>query len=197
MNMKKLLIIAILSVSSVMAFSQGSYTSLQYSVGIGTGNMHDFISPMSWRGFNIDYRSLVQQNLGVGVDFSWNVFYDELPYSTYNNGNMDYSGKQWHYSNNFPMLLAFDYYVDPDADLSTYVGLGIGTMYTIQNNDMSMYTFETDAWQFCLRPEVGINVYASESTSLCLTGKYFYGFKSGDLDAQGYFAIGVGLTLKD
>jgi hypothetical protein len=194
--MKKTIFIVLLLVGSLSAFSQEGFTALQYSMGFGTGNVKDFTNPVSFRGFTFDYRSLVMDNVGVGVEFGWNVFYEAIPDAVYSVGNVDYSGKQWHTSNHFPMLLGLDYLIKPDAQVTTIAGLGLGTMYTMRNTDMSAYTFETDAWQFALRPELGFIFNANPDLGIMVLGKYYYGFKTGDLPSQGYFAINVGFVFK-
>ena len=77
--MKKLLFILFIVVS-VPAFSQ-NLTTLEYSMGFATGDMGDFIDKPSFRGFTIDYRRLVQPNVGVGFEAGWNVFYSEESYA--------------------------------------------------------------------------------------------------------------------
>jgi hypothetical protein len=193
--MKKIFILIIFSVFSIAAISQSSLTALQYSMGFGAGNMHDYIKPASFRGFTIDYRGLVTPNVGIGVDIGWNVFYDEIPDDVYDYRNLTYSGKQWRYSNHFPMLAAVDYYTQPGGGISAFGGLGIGTMYTLQNTDMGTYTFEKDAWHFALRPELGILMEMAPGVGFTLCSKYYYGFKAGDLPAQGYFTINVGFVF--
>ena len=193
--MKKIFIIIIFSVIAISAFSQTSLTALQYSMGFGAGEMHDYISKASFRGFTIDYRHLVQSNVGVGFDLSWNVFYDELPDDVYEKGNLTLSGKQWRYSNHFPVLVAADYYYEPSSTVFGFAGLGIGTMYSLQNTDMGTYTFERDAWHFVLRPEIGVLLEAAPGVGFTLNTKYYYGFKAGDLPAQGFFTLNVGFVF--
>jgi len=193
--MKKILIITIFSVIAISAFSQKSLTAIQYSMGFGTGEMHDYISKTSFRGFTIDYRHMVQSNVGVGFDLSWNVFYDELPDDIYESGNFTISGKQWRYSNHFPMLVAADYYYQPSTSVFGFAGLGIGTMYSLQNTDMSTYTFERDAWHFVLAPEIGVILEAAPGVGFTLNTKYYYGFEAGDLPAQGFVTINVGFVF--
>jgi len=193
--MKKIFILGVFSVIAISAFSQSNITALQYSMGFGTGNMHDYIKPASFRGFTFDYRNLVQPNIGVGVDIGWNVFYEELPDDVYEYKNLAYSGKQWRYSNHFPMLAAADFYMQPGGNVSAFAGLGIGTMYTLQNTDMSTYTFEKDAWHFTIRPEIGIIYKAAPGVGLTIASKYYYGFKAGDLPSQGYFTLNVGFVF--
>ncbi len=122
--MKKIFILIVFTVIAVAAFPQRNLTALQYSIGFGTGDMHDYIGKPSFRGFTFDYRNLATSNIGVGVDFGWNVFYEEKADDVYEYQNLTYSGKQWRYSNHFPMLAAADYYLKPDANISGYAGLG-------------------------------------------------------------------------
>jgi hypothetical protein len=195
--MKKIFTATIFLVLGITAIAQTNITSLQYSMGFGTGDMHDYITKASFRGFTIDYRKLVQSNVGVGVDIGWNVFYEEKPWAVYEGqNNVTYSGKQWRYSNHFPMLLGADYYLNPDAQVSAYGGLGLGTMYSLQNTDMGSYTFEKDAWHFAVRPEIGIMIKPSPGVGFTIVSKYYYGFKAGDLPAQGFFTINVGFVFE-
>jgi hypothetical protein len=193
--MKKIFIVTILMVLSASAFSQKSFVSFQYSMGFGTGNLHDFIGQASFRGFTFDYRNMVQPSVGVGLDMGWNVFYEEKPDAVYQYKDLTYSGKQWRYGNYFPMLVAADYYFKPDADIVPYAGFGLGTMYSRQNTDMATYTFEKDAWSFAIRPEVGLVFKAGQGVHFNVVGKYYYGLKAGDLPAQGYFTLNVGFVF--
>ena len=138
---------------------------------------------------------LVSSDVGVGVDIGWNVFYDEIPAAEYTNKKLTYYGKQWRYSNHFPMLVAADYYVNPSEMIVPFVGLGVGTMYSLQNTDMGQYTFEKTAWHFVLRPEVGVIFNAASGVGFKISSKYYYGFKAGDLPAQGYATINVGFVF--
>jgi outer membrane protein len=195
--MKRIFITAIFSVLAIQIFAQTSITAMQYSMGFGTGDMHTYISKASFRGFTIDYRKLVRSNVGVGIDIGWNVFYEEKPWAVYEGqNNVTYSGKQWRYSNHWPILFAADYYTNPDAEFSAYGGLGLGTMYSLQNTDMGSYTFEKDAWHFALRPEIGILIKPSPGVGFTIASKYYYGFKAGDLPAQGFFTINVGFVFE-
>ncbi len=193
--MKKIFTLIVLAAIAISAFPQRNLTALQYSIGFGTGDMHDYIGKTSFRGFTFDYRNLATANLGVGVEFGWNTFYEEMADDVYEYRNLTYSGKQWRYSNHFPMLAAADYYFKPDANLSGFAGLGIGTMYTLQNTDMSTYTFERDAWHFALRPEAGVLIKAAPGVGLTLAAKYYYGFKAGDLPAQAFMTISFGFVF--
>jgi outer membrane protein len=192
--MKKILLLLLITVS-VPALSQ-NLTSLQYSMGFGTGDLGDFIDKPSFRGVTLDYRKLVQPNIGVGIDIGWNVFYSEQAYDVYTIENLSYSGKQYRYNNQIPVLFAADYYLSPDEPINPFVGFGVGTMYSRRNTDMGQYTLKQDAWHFAIRPEIGILYEVSSDVSFSVTGKYYMGFEAGDLDAQNYFALNFGFVFK-
>lgn len=193
--MKKIFLMLFI-VASAPAISQ-NLTSVQYSMAFGSGDLGDFIENPSFRGFTLDYRKLVQPNVGVGIDIGWNVFYNEQPYDVYTVENLSYSGKQFRYNNQFPMLFAVDYYLSPDESLNPFIGFGLGTMYSKRNTDMGQYALEQDAWHFAVRPEIGILYAVTPDFSFSVTGKYYMGFEAGDLDAQNYFALNFGFVFKD
>jgi len=191
--MKKILLILFVVVT-FPTFSQ-NITSVQYSMGFGAGDLATFIGKPSFRGFTLDYRKMVQPNVGVGVDIGWNVFYSEKANDVYTVGNLSYSGKQWRYNNEIPLLVAVDYYKSPGEKINPFAGIGIGTMYSTRRTDMGQYTLTEDAWQFALRPEIGVLIKSNPEFGFSVTGKYYYGFKGGDLPAQGYFALALGFVF--
>jgi hypothetical protein len=197
--MKKIFysICAILLLTTSVALAQQSRTSLTYAVGFGTGDLGDFISQPSFRGFNIECLKMTSTKIGVGGSFGWNVFYDERNYDTYTKGSASLSGKQYRYSNNLPLLANFDYYMNPGQKVNSYVGLGTGVIYTRRNTDMNLYTLEQEAWNFALQPQIGLEFDNSFSSAFTIAAKYFYGFSAGDFDKpQSYITVNIGWTFK-
>ena|SRR5688572_9684333 len=191
--MKKTLLLFLI-VASIPAFSQ-TLTSIEYSMGFGTGNMSAFVKPASFRGFTFDLRKMVQPNVGVGIELGWNVFYDELPNDVYTIGNTSYSGKQYHYDNKFPMLASADYYFMPGDRVNPFVGFGLGTLFSMRTTDMGQYRFEDEGWHFAVKPEAGVLFEVNPSMGFSVTAKYYYGFETSELRPQGYFALNFGLVF--
>jgi hypothetical protein len=193
--MKKTLYILLFTVLASSAMAQNSMMSWQYSVGFSTGDLHDYVAPVSWRGVTYNYNRMVETGASLGLEIGWNVFYEEKAYDTYSRGDWDYTGKQYRYSNNVPLLFTIGYFVNPDDAVTPFVNLGIGTMYSERKTAMGSYTFTADGWHFEMKPELGI-MYNTEGASLSLSGKYYYGFKTGDLPAEGFFTINLGVVVK-
>ena len=196
--MKKLIAIAVftLVVFTQSAYSQQSgYWSFQYAMGFGTGDLGEYISAPSFRGGLIEYRKAIKDNLLVGVDFGWNVFYEKKDHDSYTRETETLSGIQYRTQNALPMLVSAEYFLSTDKPLKPYVGLGIGTMYTERATDMGTWRLEENPWSFAVKPELGLLYELSFSTSFKLAAKYYNGFKTGQLDNQGYFSISAGFAF--
>jgi hypothetical protein len=194
--MKKIfLIIILVSVSTVSTlFAQTKLFALEYTVGFTSGDFHNFITKPSYRGMTFDFRSLVKDNLGVGVEIGWNTFYQKFDYSTYTEGTVSLTGTQYRYTFATPMLVSIDYYLKPGSTINPFIGFGIGTEYTRNAMQMGLYSLYRDVWHFALKPELGI-IYtpASSGVGVILTGKYYNAFKSGDVKTRSYFTANIGL----
>jgi outer membrane protein W len=196
--MKKLIVIAVfvIFIFSKNAYSQQpGYWSFQYATGFGTGDLGDYISAPSFRGGLIEYRKAIKDNVLVGVDFGWNVFYEKKDADTYTSGTEALSGVQYRTQNALPMLVSAEYFLSTDNALKPYVGLGIGTMYLERSTDMGQWRLEENPWSFAVKPELGLLYEMSFSTSFKLAAKYYNGFKTGQLENQGYFSISAGLAF--
>lgn len=195
--MKKLFYILWVAGMMIAAPSIAQSTfSVQYSMGSGAGDTKTFISSPSFRGAALEYRRMIQPKIGVGIDASWNVFYERRAYDTYTSGTMSLSGVQYRYINAIPIYLAFDYYLKPDNRMNPFVGLGVGTMYCRKNTDMNLYTLESDAWMFAVRPEAGIRYEANPGMDFIFAVKYNYGFDTDQLSTQSYVAFNIGFVFK-
>ena len=184
---------------SLLATSKGygqaeSYMSAQYAVSFGTGDLGDFISATSWRGFLIEYRSAVKSNLLYGLDAGWNVFYEKKDRDSYTSGNETISGVQYRYQNVVPLLAAADFFISSENALKPYVGLGIGTMYSERATDMNLYRLKETSWQFALKGEIGLLYKVNYSSSIKFAAKYYNGFKTSSLDAQSYVSLSLGMA---
>jgi outer membrane protein len=196
-TMKKIIFIISLCFITVGAVvAQGSNTTLSYSVGIPVGDLSDYIQKASWRGMTLDFRKMVNPNVGVGFSFGWNVFYEDMGRDTYTIDNQSLTGKQYRYSNHFPMYVNPTYYLKPDETINPFFSLGIGTIYTLRNTDMNLYTLEQEAWNFALAPEVGFHYTIDDATAVTVSGKLNYGFKAGEINSdQSFFTLNLGFSF--
>lgn len=196
--MKKILFVFLLTgiISATQVKAQESLFSIQYSMGFGVGDLKEFNESASFRGMSFDYRYMMQPTMGIGFETGYNLFYDHMEYATYTRGTQSLSGVQYRYTHSVPVLAAFDFYIKPDTQFNPFVGLGIGTIYINRDVDMGLYRWKSDAWQFALRPQIGVLISRpGMGIDFILAAKYFTGFKSKDLEGQQYFTINVGLVF--
>lgn len=195
--MKKFLVISVFLVLMLASSANSqSLTTVSYSMGLATGDLGDYASTFSGRGFTIDYRKMVQPNIGVGFYGGWNVFYDERPFDSYTVDNRTVTGKQYRYVNSAPMMVAADYYLKPGEDLNPYIGLGVGTIYTERATDMGIYRFTQDAWSFAFTPQVGFMYSVNRYAGISVSAKYNMGLAAGDFDTtQSYLSFNIGYVF--
>jgi hypothetical protein len=84
--MKKLLSIFALTLVTYGALHAQSNFTITYSMGFASGDLADFISQPSFRGATVEFRKLVNPNIGVGMTFGWNTFYEEMSRESYTVG---------------------------------------------------------------------------------------------------------------
>jgi outer membrane protein len=198
MKMKKIFALVIFSslVSMTGVFSQAeNHLSIQYDMSFATGDMGTYISAPSFRGASAQYRYAATDNILVGIDAAWNVFYERKDYDSYTSGTQTLTGVQYRYQNQVPLLVSADYVFTPDKDFQPYIGIGIGTMYSERTTQMGIWYVEENPWQFAVKPEAGLMYNISYGTALKLGFKYYAGL-GGDMGTQGYFTIGVGFAFK-
>lgn len=195
--MKKItILIAIVTLIGPFAtLAQESHVSVEYVVGFPTGDLGDFIGKTSFRGAVIEYQNYIKDNLSIGGEVGWSAFYERKDYDTYSQENVSVSGVQYRYSSQVPILISAEYMFGSKESLKPYVNFGLGTMYSRRDTDMGLWYSREDAWQFALKPELGIMYEINTNSALNLSAKYYTGFASGDLEAQSYFALGVGFVF--
>jgi len=196
--MKRIIFIAVFTIfifSKNTYSQQPGYWSFQYAMGFGTGDLGEYISAPSFRGGLIEYRKAIKDNVLAGVDFGWNIFYEKKDADTYTSGTEALSGVQYRTQNAIPILVSAEYFLSTENPLKPYVGLGIGTMYLERSTDMGQWRIKENPWSFAIKPELGFLYEMSFSTSFKLAAKYYNGFKTGQLENQGYFSISAGLAF--
>lgn len=179
-----------------LGFAQVSTFGLNYNISVPLGNSSDFVSNTSYRGASFEYTYVPDDHFGLHFEGGWNNFYQKHDKASYDRGTFTITGVQYRYTESVPLFLGMNYFVLPEAMIKPYAALGIGSIYTEQRNDVGLYSFVTNGWQFGLKPEVGAAINLSENTFFKLSAKYYYGFKTDLLDAQSYIAVNLGLAFK-
>ena len=189
-------IIAFLLITSSSAFAQGLF-SISYDIGLPLGSTTDFIGAPSFRGFGVEGRGFITDNLSYGGSFNWAVFYEEFGPDQWNieGDTRTAYGKQYRYINSFPLMATMHYYFGEWDETRVYAGAGIGAQKIDQRMDFGLYTINDNKWRFGFAPEVGVLIPVNFNTSINLSAKYQYAVKAGDSDAVSYLNIKIGFAF--
>jgi len=194
--MKKLFFLLIVPLCMQGLFAQRhSVFILSYPIAFPMGDLKDYISNTSFRGINLEFGKEVRPNLIAEIETGWNVFYQDQPEDVYTEGTASISGKQFRYTNSVPIIAGAKWVLKSHNNLVPYAGLGLGTMYSDRSTDFGLYRISTDAWQFCVRPELGITFKSRNGPSAMLGVKYYSSFNSSDLDGQSFLTVNIGVVF--
>jgi outer membrane protein len=175
------------------------FFNIDYNLGIPMGDMKDFISKNSYRGFSIDGRKFLNEHFTVGGYMGWTGFYEKRPRTTYpiENGTVTGVASTTYY--NFTMGINAHYYFMPGAFIKPYLGLALGPVYHTLDVQVGRYYIQDQNWQFMMAPDLGIFIpFGPESDVGINTGIRYnlisykntnYGFSNGITYLQWYLGI--------
>jgi hypothetical protein len=194
--MRLAIIILLMALGPVGIYAQGNYM-ISYPVAFPMGNLHNYSSNVSFRGISLEFNKQVEHDVTAGIETGWNVFYQHVDTKTYTDGTASITGTQFRYTNAVPIIAGLKLYNHSKKGKGAhpYVGLGIGTLYVDRSTDFGLYRINTDAWQFCLRPELGLDYKVGSQESLFFAAKYFWAFGTSDLEGQPYLTLNVGFRI--
>ena len=194
--MKNILILILLFLCNQLAFSQGGSFTMSYPVSFPVGDLHDYTSATSWRGFSLEFNKHQRSDLDVGIEVSWHVFYQREAEKVYTDGTASISGIQYRYTNAVPLLAQVKWYkAKGDSQTVPYIGLGLGTLYVNRSTDFGLYRITNETWQFCIRPELGLTIRMQPGIAAMIGAKYYAAFGTSDLSGQSYLSANVGLIF--
>jgi hypothetical protein len=192
--MKKIVLSFALFIGSLGLMAQEGLFALTYNMGLASGSTADFINKYSWRGFGIDGRSFVTDNISLGGSFSWNVFYEEEVNETYTEGNQSLTGNFYKSINAFPINFTAHYYFnDYDAPARIHVGMGVGASKINQRTEFGIWQISHNYWHFNVTPDIGVLFPINYRSNFFVSARYNYAFKAKDKDF-GYFGFNVGFA---
>lgn len=198
--MKNILIIAAVLVST-STFAQRSFWSFNYEMSFGLGEQKEFIESGSFRGFSLDGRGFLTDNISVGGSFSWEVFNEirrDLPPQPIDAGidGVDglITGVQYRFINTLPIMANAHFYLGQNGLVRPYFGLGLGTSYVDQRTDIGFVTVQGQKWGFALQPEVGVMIpFGLTGVGANISGKFRYTTETKETLPISFFSLGIGL----
>ena len=169
---------------------------ITYNVTVPFANTRDFINKTSFRGGTFELREMMGDNsFSLGAAAGWHVF-NEVEYSTFNEGNISITGKQYRTINSFPLLLTYHKYNGEDEEkLRTYYGGGLGMQRILTSLELGPFSSLNKQWHFALAPEAGLIYPISYRYSLLGSLKFNYAFKKSANPNTAYLSINAGILF--
>lgn len=203
--MKKIFIILLCLIGSI-GISKAQNLSLNYQMSVPTGSVKNFIDDASFRGFGINYHYFVDkgQHLSLGLEVSWDTYYDAYKNISGNfkfqNDNNIYTitGNQYRYVNFVPMLAQARYsFFNEMALFRPYVGMGVGTSWCEKRTEIGELRSEISRWQFAMSPEIGVVINATSSIGINVGARYMYATQAanGRIPEIQQFTFSIGLVV--
>ena len=163
------------------ASAQDRMAALTYTISLPGSNTEAFIDATSFLGVELVARVAPWRAtpILVGLTMGWQVFsFETTEPIQLENGTV--SGQQRRYLNAVPLLVTAHYYLGNPDSWRAFVGLGAGTIYTLQTFEIGVHSFDEGTWQLGLAPEVGLQVPVKRATDFYLAGRYNYAFEAGE-----------------
>ncbi len=180
----------------VSSFGQGGgIWNFDWNIGIPIGDTRDFIDQPSFRGFSIEGRGFVTDNMTVGGMAGWQTYYKSVGWVTEDIGETGkIYGFKRRYLNMVPILVTWDYYFLP-GNVMPYIGLGVGTYYIESRDFLGIYYIQGEAWHFGLAPEVGVTIpFGSGGAGLNVNFKYNWAAKTQSNPSYSWLGMNIGLS---
>ncbi len=196
--MKKSIIILALAVfSGTAAFAQNIWT-VNYEVGIPLGEMSNYISKTSWRGFSVNGNTYITDKITLGGTFQWSAFNEKYPRDTYELPDGAVTSTVWAKMYVMPLLVNARYNFKPEGTFRPYVGLGTGAYYIEQETQVGLYVDAPKNWRYGLTPELGL-YYPIGMSDLALHARVAYNHVFYNVDpvgsSLGFLDISIGLAF--
>jgi hypothetical protein len=198
--MKYMLLIVVFSGFVVQSNAQKGVSFVaSYPISFPMGNLSDYVGETSFRGISFEVNMVQNEKVEYGLETSWHVFYQKEDSKVYTDGTVSIKGAQFRYINAVPLLAQGRWTFKDEKEqkkFAPFVGAGIGTLYVNQATDFGLYRITKEAWQFCLRPELGLLFKNSNSVpGGFVSVRYYAGFNTDELDAQSYLSLNIGIRF--
>jgi hypothetical protein len=197
MNNKIILLIAVIALSSISnkVTAQASIWNLTYNIGITTGEFNDHIGKASFRGFGIEGRGFLNDNISLGGMFSWAVFAEQVD-ALESTELFDASGLQNRYVNAYPINFNGHYYFGEPYETRFFIGAGLGAYRMDRRTEFGLYGFENNNWQFGFYPEVGVVIPVGFNNSGIYTGlKWHNALSNSEVPGYSWISLDIGISF--
>ena len=171
--MKKYFLTVALALTFAFTSAQGGLLSVNYHIGLPYGDFKDYLDEPSFRGFSVDYRVILDNNIGVGGNLGWHIWHHKYPRTTFVTDSGAITATHWRYTHVVPILLAAHYdFLGGDSKLKLSGGLGLGPYYVRQEVWIGLYELVFKQWGFGLAPELMLRYNFNDTFGMLFSPRY-------------------------
>ncbi|MDC1105603.1 hypothetical protein OAT16_02795 [Prolixibacteraceae bacterium] len=165
---------------------------IDYSMGFPSGDISDFVSPTSFRGFTMEFRHMTSKKFSIGLSAGFQSFYEEFGETDVMVNNGTLHGETYHYLYSVPIYANAHFYTSGEGKFRLFFGCGVGTIFNDRDTMVGSVSMSDKTWQFAVAPEVGFLIQANDYMGLQVRGTYDMAFETNDTPAAEYYRLHVG-----
>jgi hypothetical protein len=192
--MKKIFIVIAFLFFAAYSIGQEQLWSVTYQMSAPLAETKDFAGNFSGRGFGIEGRAFVDNNVSIGGGAHWNVFYEKQEKVTSELENLTATGTHFNYINAFPFYVNAAYYFNEGSYVRPYAAMNAGVIYTLYRKDVGLYRISEEPWKFGVAPELGVLIETYGGANFTVNFRYNYGMETDNTDPLSYFGINLGVV---
>lgn len=156
--MKKTIIFSLIILASLgTAFSQ-TFLTFSYEPATPMGDMTNFISRFSPRGFGASGDMFVTEKITVGFTAQWTGFFEEDKREMRDFESGAVTANAWKEFYIWNLYANAQYHFLEDGAVLPFIGLSVGTAYTDQKVKLGTYDVDQSVWRFALSPHAGVHI---------------------------------------
>lgn len=173
--------------------------TIGYSMALGVGDLNDYISDTSFRGFEVTLLWPATTGLFFGVGFGYNGFYERKPQQTRQlTENSAVTARAYNYTDAWPLAAVGRFvFLQPNSPVRPYLGIRTGVTLMDSTTLVTDRSVNDSTAGWLLAPEAGILAHLSKSVMASL--QYSFNFTTADTiggDQLSYNNLMVGLSLQ-
>jgi hypothetical protein len=183
-------------VSLAQDFDRYFYFTWNYNIPLSNTN---WIGESSPKGLKMGYRKLLTDRISAGFDFTWSVYDQYEPTTTFVSDDGALTTDYFKYLYNYGLTINGQYFLPVNStNILPYVGIGVGAAYNRYTMYYNIYADDDNAWGFLARPEVGVLFTFGRKVGATIGAHYDYSTAKSEyfaLDNFNNYGFNVGLIF--
>lgn len=173
--------------------------NVNYTVSSPLGDLKDFISNTSYRGWTASVLYGVSDKFSVGLGTGYQDFYEKYPRANYKlSTGEDVSAVVSNSLQTIPILATAQYNFLPNATVQPYVQVGVGGNLVLYRQFLGEFGSDDTKFGFAARPEAGLFIPFRKGgpSGISVNAAYNYmPFSSFGIDGFDSWGAGIGVKF--